>query len=160
MATPDTPASPPLSSSPAEPTPAERLQRLVPERVGAWKRYALGGRLPGRHVLPEPNVVVDAEFRNGDRRATVSVSDAGVGAATPYEGALIRKSTDEGREATYHEGGATVLEKVRRIDGRAEVTLLRDDGIVVVATATGIAPAQLKRLARAIKSRSTMTTGN
>jgi hypothetical protein len=108
--------------------------------------------------LAEPADVVDAEFRNGNRRATLSVSDAGAGAAK--QGAPIRTATDDGAEATYHEEGATVLEKVRRIDGRAEVTLLRDDGIVIVAVATGITPIQLKRLARGIKARSAMTTGS
>jgi hypothetical protein len=155
----DKPANSPPSSSRAELTPSERLQRLVPEQIGAWKRHSLGGALPGRAALAEPADVVDAEFRNGNRRATLSVSDAGAGAAKPYQGAPTRTATDDGPEAIYHEEGATVLEKVRRIDGRAEVTLLRDDGIVIVAVATGVTPIQLKRLARGIKARSAMTTG-
>jgi hypothetical protein len=52
-----------------------------------------------------------------------------------------------------------VLEKVRRIDGAAQVTLLRDDGIVIVVSATGIPPQQLKRLAQGIRPRSAMSAG-
>lgn len=157
VAKPDAPAKPPATPSHAELTPEEQLQRLVPERIGAWKRSSLGERLPGRVEPPDPKAVVEAEFRNADRRATVSVSDAGAASAKPYRGAPMRTATDEGREATYHEEDATVLEKVRRIDGATQVTLLRDDGIVIVVSATGIAPVQLKRLARGIRPRSAMS---
>lgn len=149
----DAPAKPAAIASRVELTPEEQLQRLIPERIGAWKRFSLGERLPGRVEAPDSRPVVEAEFRNADKRATVSVSDAGAASAQPYRGEPMRTSTDEGRQATYHEGDATVLEKVRRIDGEAQVTLLRDDGIVIVVTATAIAPVQLKRLARGIKPR-------
>ena len=153
---PDAPAKAPATANRVELTPEEQLQRLVPERIGAWKRFSLGERLPERVEAPDSKPVVEAEFRNADKRATVSVSDAGAGSAQPYRGEPIRTSSDEGRDATYHEGDATVLEKVRRIDGAAQVTLLRDDGIVIVVSATGIAPTQLKRLARGIRPRSAM----
>lgn len=156
----DAPANPPASASRAEPTPEEQLQRLVPERIGAWKRASLGERLPERVEAPGSKAVVEAEFRNGAKRATVSVSDAGAASARPYRGEPMRSANDEGREATYHEENATVLEKMRRIDGAAQVTLLRDDGIVVVVDATGIAPAELKRLARGIRPRAAMTAGS
>ena len=156
----DAPAKPPATPSRVELTPGEQLQRLVPERIGAWKRHSLGERLPERVEAPDAKPVVEAEFRNADKRATVSVADGGAASANPYRGAPMRTATDEGREATYHEGGATVLEKVRRIDDAAQVTLLRDDGIVIVVSATGIAPVQLKRLARGILSRSAMSSAN
>jgi hypothetical protein len=156
---PDAPAKPPATPSRLELTPEEQLQRLVPERVGAWKRSSLGERLPERVEAADAKPVVEAEFRNADKRATVSVSDAGAASAQPYRGEPMRTANDEGREATYHEGDATVLEKVRRIDGAAQVTLLRDDGIVIVVSATGIPPQQLKRLAQGIRPRSAMSAG-
>jgi hypothetical protein len=150
----DPPPAVPAASTSAEPTETERLKKLVPERIGVWKLKSLVGPLPGREDPPSPSV--DAEFRHGERRAAVSVSDAGVNAAARYTGAPVRETTDEGREATYREGNATVLERLRKIDRQAQVTLLRDDGIVVIAKGTGIDTAQLKKLVLGIKARSAM----
>lgn len=143
-------ATPSSNSASAPLTPGERLQRLVPQRMGGWRRASIGERLPRRQA-GNPSVTIDAEFVSGGRTVLISVSDAG--SATPYSGKPMRTKTDEGHEATYHEGRATVMEKWRRIDGHAELTLLRDDGIVVIAVGDGVPMTELKRLAQAIKPR-------
>ena len=146
VATQNPPAA--ASAPAATPTPVERLKQLVPEQIGAWKRHSLAGPPLGREGDGTPSA--NAEFRNRKLRVTVSVSDAGAptsaGPAAPVE-----TKTDSGSEKTYREGTSTVRETYRRIDRQGEVTLLRADGIVVIARGTGIEAAQLKALASGVR---------
>jgi hypothetical protein len=128
----------------------ERLKTLVPTRVGRWKRVSLSGPELGREEPPSP--AVNAAFASGKRRIALTLSDAGPNKAAPMTGPPLWRKTDQGHEIAYREKNETVLEKVRNIDRLAQVTLLRDDGLVIVAEGTGVDTARLKTVARAVKS--------
>ena len=138
-------ATPPTSVSP---TPNERLMRLVPESAGAWTRHSLRGARPGPDGQTKP--AAEAEFRRLDVRVTVTVAEAGALHDSPPS-APTEGNTVDGSEKLYAEGGATVRERVHRIDGRTDVALMRADGIVVTAQGMRVSAADLKALALAIK---------
>ena len=137
----------PSSSAPAL-TPSERLMKLVPERVGKWKRHMLRGA-PHDPQMESPRMV-EAEFRRDKLHVMLSVTDTGAAAAPPA--APVDRSDDQGSEKVYAEGSATVRETVRRIDGQIEVALQRADGITVLVHAIGVPASDLKALALGIKA--------
>jgi len=140
------PASP-ASSAPA-PLGAAQLQSLVPDKVGEWKRHSLAGPVPGGE--PETGVFAQAEFRRKGARATLRV--ASLGAAAPAAAvAPTEQSTVDGSERSYTEGGHAFRETLRSADGLAELSVRRADGLLVTVRANGVAPAELKALALAVK---------
>jgi hypothetical protein len=138
------------SSAAAEvqPTPNERLMRLVPKTAGAWKLHSLRGARPGPDGQTEP--AAEAEFRRNKVHVKLTVAEAGLLRESP-PAAPIENNTDDGSDKLYAEGGAAVRETVRRIDGRVDVALMRADGIVVTVQGTKVPPADLKALALAVK---------
>jgi hypothetical protein len=121
--------------------------RLVPETAGDWKLHSLRGARPGPDGKTKP--AAEAEFRRPSARVTLTVADAGALREPPA--APIENNTVDGSERLYAEGGATVRETLRRIDGRVDVALTRPDGIVVMVRGNKVPAAELKALALAIK---------
>jgi hypothetical protein len=115
---------------------------LVPDHVGGWKRHSL--KRAAHEVDGSAPARVEAEFRRGDRQAAmlVSASDGGMAPA-----AAVDRHDDQGSEKIYAEGGSTVRETVRRIDGRTEVAVMRPDGVTVIVQAHRVPAADLKQLA-------------
>jgi hypothetical protein len=142
------PTPPTAAQAPVAPTPNERLMRLVPETAGHWKLHSLHGARPGPDGKTEP--AAEAEFRRPSARATLTVLEAGALSDAP-PAAPIETSNVDGTERLYAEGGATVRETVRRVDGRVDVALTRADGIVVMVRASHVPAAELKALALAVK---------
>jgi hypothetical protein len=138
-------ATPPTA---VPPTPNERLMRLVPETAGAWTMHSLRGARPGPDGQTTPSA--EAEFRRQADRVTLTVADAGMMRTSPPP-APVESTTVDGSERLYGEGGATVRETVRRIDGRVDVALMRADGIVVTVQGTRVPAAELKALALAVR---------
>lgn len=141
------PATPPPTSAPASPN--ERLMRLVPDKVGAWKRHSLRGAQPSKDGSVTPGA--QAEFRRGGDRVELRIADGG---SAPQPSAPMERNDVEGSERVYSEGGATVRETTRAADGRVDVVLTRADGIVVMVQGTRVPPAELKALALAVRPRS------
>jgi hypothetical protein len=72
--------------------------------------------------------------------------------AAPSPVTPIERDTDEGSEKIYVEGGNTVRETLRRADGRADVALIRTDGVTVIAHSMGVAASELKAIAQGVKT--------
>jgi hypothetical protein len=138
----------PASSAP-ELTLHERLMQLVPDMVGEWKRHTVNRARPRIDGGRPPTVL--AEFRHGKFRAQVSVTQGAPG-PVPVLSAPVEHHSVTGSEKAYSEGGVRVSETHRVADGRTEVTVVRDDGIFVVAHSIGVAASELKALALGIKS--------
>ncbi|MBX3607217.1 MAG: hypothetical protein KF788_18200 [Piscinibacter sp.] len=131
----------------ATPTPNERLMSLVPEKIGDWTLDSLRGARPGPDGVTDP--AAEAEFRKGDLRASLTVSQSARRVTPPAS--PTENTTPEGTERIYAEGNAALREAVRRADGRVDVALMRADGIVVTVQATMVAVHDLKTLALGIK---------
>jgi hypothetical protein len=140
-----------MSTRPAPSVPAlttnERLMQLVPAQVGKWKRHKLAGARANVAGVKPPTVV--AEFRRAEFRVQVSVTQTN---AAPSPVTPIERDTDEGSEKIYVEGGNTVRETLRRADGRADVALIRTDGVTVIAHSMGVAASELKAIAQGVKT--------
>lgn len=142
-----------MTTSPASSAPAlstgERLMQLVPDQVGPWKRHKLT-RAP-RAIDGTSASTVEAEFRQGNRRVQVSVTQMKAPPSPPPVAPADRE-TASGRERSYAENGATVLEQTRKADGRTDVTVVRADGVAVAAHAIGVTASDLKAIAQGIKT--------
>ena len=132
------------------PTATERLQALVPARIGRWKRVA----------APEPGAAGDdpavpglhADYVAGRLHLAVAVAKSPAALPAPSGlPSLVR--TEAGHELVYREGREIVVERLRRADEHAQVTLRRDDGLTIVVEGTGIEPARLKAVARLVARR-------
>jgi hypothetical protein len=139
---------PPASAEPAAPmpTPSERLQALVPARVGNWTRAALKGGRPGPDGVTKP--VAEAEFRRAESRAWMMVAHSAM--PIPALGEPTERRGSEGSERFYAEGTSAVRETVRAADGRVDVALMRADGVVVTLWGLNVTSAELKALALAV----------
>lgn len=138
------------ASAPLSPTEAnERLMKLVPEQVGAWKMASLRGASAGIDGTIHP--AAEAEFHNGPRRASVTVAPPGplriTPPATPFE-----RNTGSEIEKVYAEKGGAIRETVRKADNRGELVYTRADGSVVTVSGTHVPAADLKALALAVKT--------
>jgi hypothetical protein len=144
-------SNPVAAASPASSAPLDegRLKALVPAQIGAWKRRRLSAPAPTGEA--DVQVQIEAEFRSAKRTAVLLVSSLGPGAGAPWTGSEAEHETAEGTERAYGEAGNAVRESVRRHDGRVEVTVLRPDGVVVIARGYGIGLAEAKALAFGVR---------
>ena len=156
VAKPDRNAKPPASARPAAAASApttfdiERLKAMVPPQIGRWKRVAAPAGGPARD---DPDALeVRADYAAGSQRIVLDVSKAASAAPPPADLPSLTR-TEAGHVLVYREGREIVVERLRRSDGRAQVTLRRDDGLTIVAEGTGVDPTRLKALARAVARR-------
>ena len=112
-----------------------QLKGLVGDRIGPWTQTEINVPLESR-ALPQPATVVYG-FRNGEQKATLTVSDGGVDNSAPgpahWTGPPNRRKTDAGAEFVYREGRHTVREIERLEPPAREVVLLLANGIMVTA---------------------------
>jgi hypothetical protein len=128
-----------------------QLKDLVGERIGPWKQTEINVPLE-RRAVPQPPTVVYG-FQNGKQKATLTVSDVGVGNSAPgpahWSGPPNRRETPSGAEFVYREGQHTVREIERREPPAREVVLLLANGVMVSAAGEA-AMTTLKALATGV----------
>jgi hypothetical protein len=144
-----------LSASPNSPTSDwathEQLKKLVPERVGKWKLFGTGPE-PMRVDGFQPSGVL-AEFRRGKDRVQVKVMQGDPG-PVPVLSAPIEENSVAGTKKAYTEGGVLVREAYRVADGRTDVTVVRDEGVIAKAHSFRAPASELKAILLGIKANS------
>jgi hypothetical protein len=144
-----------MPESPAEPTSDwathERLKKLIPERVDKWKLLGTGPE-PMRIDGFQPSGVL-AEFRRGKERVQVKVMQGDPG-PVPVLSAAIEENSVVGTKKAYTEGSVLVRETFRVADGRTDVTVVRDEGIIAKAHSFRVPASELKVILLGIKTKS------
>jgi hypothetical protein len=142
-----------MPDSPSEPTSDwathDRLKKLVPERVGKWKLFGTGPE-PMRFDVFRPSGVL-AEFRCGKDVVKVNAMQ-GDPRPVPVLSAPVERNDAVSRERAYNEGGSMVNETYRLADGRTDVDVVSNDGVIVSARSYGVPASELKAIAMGIKA--------
>jgi hypothetical protein len=119
--------------------------------VGKWKLLGTG---PEDRLIDgvRPSGVL-AEFRRGKERVQLKVMQGDPG-PVPVLSAPMEENTVVGTKKVYNEGSALVRETYRVADGRTDVSVVRDEGIIVTTHSFRVPASELKAILLGIKATS------
>jgi Yip1 domain len=131
---------------------AQDLKALLPEALGEFKRESF--EATGGQAMGIAGSTAKASYRSGDKRVDLSITDlgamGGIAAMAGLAQMTMDKETSEGFEKVYKQGKHTVREQGRKDGGRAEYTVMLDNGVIVEARGEQLDMSTLKSLAAAV----------
>jgi hypothetical protein len=131
----------------AAPIPAADLKAMLPESIGDMQRTSIEAQ--GGEAMGIAGSGAKASYAAGDKRAELSITDAGglagLAAMAGWAHMTMDKETDGKVEKVYKEGARTVHEEYRKDGSQSEVTVLLGNGVVVEAEGSRVDADTLKK---------------
>ncbi|HVL58638.1 MAG TPA: Yip1 family protein [Burkholderiaceae bacterium] len=132
-----------------EPVAGGVLKAALPEALASYRREAFETR--SGTVLGVAGTTANARYRDGERRVTVTLTDAGglaaLAGATAWLQVSGERETDSEVSRTYRQGERTIHERRLKDGSRVEYRMVLANGIVVdLEGGAGVRLDDLKRL--------------
>jgi len=130
----------------AAPIPAADLKAMLPESIGDMQRTSIEAQ--GGEAMGIAGSGAKASYAAGDKRAELSITDAGglagLAAMAGWAHMTMDKETDGKVEKVYKDGGRTVHEEYRKDGSHGEMAVILANGVVVTAEGSRVDMATLK----------------
>ena len=136
----------------AAPIPAADLKAMLPESIGDMQRTSIEAQ--GGEAMGIAGSGAKASYAAGDKRAELSITDAGglagLAAMAGWAHMTMDKETDGKVEKVYKDGGRTIHEEYRKDGSHGEMAVILANGVVVAAEGSRVDMATLKALVQGI----------
>jgi hypothetical protein len=147
-----TSSAPVTGSGNAAPIPAADLKAMLPESIGDMQRTSIEAQ--GGEAMGIAGSGAKASYAAGDKRAELSITDAGglagLAAMAGWAHMTMDKETDGKVEKVYKDGGRTIHEEYRKDGSHGEMAVILANGVVVAAEGSRVDMATLKALVQGI----------